>query len=204
MNVRPGLIGIRLLLIGAGAYSVDVPAMAVASDWPQVRGPDAGVAADNPRLPSTWDSTRNVVWTTDIPGIGWSSPIVSGDHVFVTAVVAASDVDPRPKPGLYNGGAVTTTSAAEHRWVVYDRLSVHAAGPGVLHGARRANRPGDLCSSAHRIGCQRLLELAVGLQRQDLCAQRGRRYLCPAARLRVQGPWKELAWRDDARDPSGQ
>ena len=45
---------------------------------------------------------------------------MSGDHVFVTAVVAASDVDPKPKPGLYNGGVVTTTSAADHRWVVYD------------------------------------------------------------------------------------
>ena len=94
--------------------------MAAAIDWPQFRGRDAGVAANNPRLPSTWDSTRNVVWTTEIPGVGWSSPIVSGDHVFVTAVVAASDVDPKPKPGLYNGGAVTTTSTAEHRWVVYD------------------------------------------------------------------------------------
>ena len=45
---------------------------------------------------------------------------MSGDHVFVTAVVAASDVDPKPKPGLYNGGVVTTTSDAEHRWTVYD------------------------------------------------------------------------------------
>lgn len=115
MRFRPCLIGVRLLLIGAVAYSVGVPAMAVASDWPQFRGRDAGVAADNPKLPSTWDSTKNVVWTTEIPGIGWSSPIVSGDHVFVTAVVAASDVDPKPKPGLYNGGAVTTTSTAEHR-----------------------------------------------------------------------------------------
>jgi outer membrane protein assembly factor BamB len=97
-----------------------VPAVALATDWPQFRGRDAGVAADHPKLPSTWDSTRNVVWTVEIPGIGWSSPIVSGDHVFVTAVVAAADADPKPKPGLYNGGAVTTTPTAEHRWVVYD------------------------------------------------------------------------------------
>ena len=113
----------RLCLIAvivAAAYSVGVPALTVAIDWPQFRGRDAGVAANNPRLPSVWDSTRNVVWTTEIPGVGWSSPIVSGDHVFVTSVVAASDIDPKPKPGFYNGGAVTTTSTAEHRWVVYD------------------------------------------------------------------------------------
>lgn len=81
MNLGLCLIGVRLLLIGAVAYSVGVPAMAAASDWPQFRGPDAGVAADNPKLPSTWDSTKNVVWTTEVPGIGWNSPIVSGDHV---------------------------------------------------------------------------------------------------------------------------
>jgi outer membrane protein assembly factor BamB len=44
---------------------------------------------------------------------------VSGDHVFVTAVVA-DDADPKPKPGLYAGGVVTTTSSTEHRWMVYD------------------------------------------------------------------------------------
>ena len=97
-----------------------VPLLAADTDWPQFRGPAAGVALDNPKLPTTWDATRNIVWTTEIPGLGWSSPIVSGDHVFVTAVVAASDADPKPRPGLYNGGVVTATSAAEHRWMVYD------------------------------------------------------------------------------------
>jgi outer membrane protein assembly factor BamB len=109
---------------------------AVGSDWPQFRGLDAGVATDNPRLPATWDSSRNIVWTTEIPGAGWSSPIVSGDHVFVTAVVAASDVDPKPRPGLYNGGVVTTTSAAEHRWMVYDV----ALGTGNVRWQREVRR----------------------------------------------------------------
>jgi hypothetical protein len=49
------------------ACSAFLPALA-ASDWPQFRGKDAGVAANDPRLPTTWDSTKNVVWTTDIPG----------------------------------------------------------------------------------------------------------------------------------------
>ena len=84
MSVRSWLIGVRLLFMGAVAYSAGVRAVAVAGDWPQVCGPDAGVASDNPRLPSTWDSSKNVVWTTEIPGIGWSSPVVSADHVFLT------------------------------------------------------------------------------------------------------------------------
>jgi outer membrane protein assembly factor BamB len=88
-------------------------------DWPQFRGPNAGVAADDPRLPHTWSETQNVLWKADIPGVGWSSPVVSGDHVFVTAAVT-SGREPGAKPGLYNGGAVTEVSSAVHRWVVYD------------------------------------------------------------------------------------
>jgi hypothetical protein len=30
---------------------------------------------------------ENVEWTTDIPGLGWSSPIVSGKSVFLTTVI---------------------------------------------------------------------------------------------------------------------
>ncbi len=37
------------------------------------------------RLPDTWSKTQNVEWTASIPGRGWSSPIVSGGKVFVTA-----------------------------------------------------------------------------------------------------------------------
>jgi outer membrane protein assembly factor BamB len=36
-------------------------------------------------VPLEWGATKNVAWKTAIPGEGWSSPIVSGDRVFVTA-----------------------------------------------------------------------------------------------------------------------
>ena len=35
-------------------------------------------------MPLTWSATDGVVWKTEIPGEGWSSPIVWGDRVFVT------------------------------------------------------------------------------------------------------------------------
>jgi len=112
---------VRRSILALGVVWLTLAAAATADqNSPQFRGTRAGAAADDRALPDTWSATQNVVWKTDIPGVGWSSPIVSGDHVFVTSVVAASDVDPKPKPGFYNGGAVTTTSTAEHRWVVYD------------------------------------------------------------------------------------
>src|SRR5687767_8305542 len=88
-----------------------------AQEWPRFRGIDAGVASDDPALPDSWSQTENVVWTRSIPGIGWSSPVVWGDHVFVTTVVNTAQQEP-PKPGFYLGD--WPASPAPHRWMVYD------------------------------------------------------------------------------------
>lgn len=58
---------------------------AIADDWPQFRGPTAdGVTADT-SLPLTWGEKENLIWRTELPGPGSSSPIVSGDRVFLTS-----------------------------------------------------------------------------------------------------------------------
>lgn len=86
--------------------------------WPQFRGPHSSGVADDPDLPDTWSTTRNVVWKTEIPGSGWSSPVVWGDRIFLTSVI--STVSPEaPKKGLYFGGNREAIPADEHRWMVY-------------------------------------------------------------------------------------
>jgi len=99
-------------LAAAGTMAADPPA-----NWPRFRGPDAGVVADDAALPQSWSATQNVVWSLDVPGIGWGSPVVWGNHVFVTSAINSEKADP-PKPGLYLG--VSTPSTAPHRWIVYD------------------------------------------------------------------------------------
>ncbi|RPH63880.1 MAG: serine/threonine protein kinase [Acidobacteria bacterium] len=86
-------------------------------DWPRFRGPSAGIADDDPALPDAWSSTENVVWKIDIPGIGWSSPVIWGDHIFLTTVVNTAQQEP-PKPGFYLGDWPAST--APHRWMAYD------------------------------------------------------------------------------------
>jgi len=105
----------RLLLILAAAGLE----LSAADNWPQFRGPQSnGAVADDPRLPDTWSATANVMWKTDIPGIGWSSPVVWGDRIFLTSVISA--VAPEsPKKGLYFGGNRENIPADEHRWMVY-------------------------------------------------------------------------------------
>lgn len=50
-------------------------------DWPRWRGPGGNAVADDSPLPVQW----TVAWKTAIPGEGSSSPIVSGDAIFVTS-----------------------------------------------------------------------------------------------------------------------
>jgi outer membrane protein assembly factor BamB len=58
--------------------------LARAEDWTRFRGPNGQGVSGEVDLPVTWSADKNVAWKTSIPGTGWSSPIVYGDHVFLT------------------------------------------------------------------------------------------------------------------------
>ena len=77
--VRPiGIIGIVFLI------STVVSAQNTA--WPQFRGPDANPVGTHAKLADRWSTTENVEWAQEIPGRGWSSPIVTGGKVYLTTV----------------------------------------------------------------------------------------------------------------------
>src|ERR1700729_3742117 len=61
-------------------------AFAAEPEWPGFRGPASNPAAVNTNLPDKWSKTSNIEWTTPLPGLGWSSPIVAGGNIFVTTV----------------------------------------------------------------------------------------------------------------------
>ena len=70
-------------------------------NWPSFRGADAlPVAEDDPRLPLTWSATENVVWKTPIDGLGWSSPVVWDNRIFLTTAVSDGETQ-EPRMGLY-------------------------------------------------------------------------------------------------------
>ena len=86
--------------------------------WPQFRGPGSRGISEESGLPTSWSTTENVAWVADIPGLGWSSPIVWDDTVYLTTVVSSEPVE-QPRGGLYLGATVWRPSQAEHRWLVY-------------------------------------------------------------------------------------
>ncbi len=57
------------------------------TDWQQFRGPEGQGIAASSRLPVTWSDRRNIVWKTPIQGLGYSSPVVRGDRVWLTTAV---------------------------------------------------------------------------------------------------------------------
>jgi outer membrane protein assembly factor BamB len=87
-------------------------------NWPQFRGEQSLGVGANQNLPTAWSTNQNVAWKTTVPGMGWSSPIVWGDKIFVTSVIKDGEVEP-PKKGLYFGGERPAPSTNLHHWMVY-------------------------------------------------------------------------------------
>ena len=67
------------------AIVVMVTSAVTGGDWRRFRGPNGdGTSTDDAATPITWSDSENLKWKVDLPGPGHSSPIVVGDHVFVT------------------------------------------------------------------------------------------------------------------------
>jgi outer membrane protein assembly factor BamB len=86
-------------------------------NWPRLRGADAMGVAETAKLPLTWSATENVEWKVDLPGRGWSSPIIWDDRVFVTTVVNSGKTE-AAKTGLYFGGNRFKRPDTKHEWRV--------------------------------------------------------------------------------------
>jgi outer membrane protein assembly factor BamB len=73
-----------LILLALGGLSAR-------ADWPEFRGPwgDGHVSGPGNKkplgLPLHWSETNNIKWKTEIPYRGWSTPVVMGGQVWMTA-----------------------------------------------------------------------------------------------------------------------
>lgn len=115
---RVGFVAV-LMLVPALAGIGRAGLAAESDNWPHFRGPTMNAAvADNLDLPETWSQTENVEWVTDVPGLGWSSPVVWGHRVFLTTVTAIGEFE-QPKPGLYAPQGRPEPPPLEHDWLVY-------------------------------------------------------------------------------------
>ncbi len=86
-----GLILLVALLASSGAEE----------NWPQFRGPGGSAVASTGSPPTRWSREENVAWVRDIPGRGWSSPIVWGKTVFLTSAISTDGAFKEPSKGIF-------------------------------------------------------------------------------------------------------
>jgi outer membrane protein assembly factor BamB len=94
-------LSLSLLLVLALAPPVDT---APDATWPQFRGA-SGRGVSDIAVPTVWSPTTHVSWKVDVPGRGWSSPIVWGDQVIVTSTVSPGAFK-QPSTGIFGNDYV--------------------------------------------------------------------------------------------------
>src|SRR5262249_37255760 len=95
-------------------------------------------------IPLEWSTTKNVLWKAEVPGLGYSSPVVHGDNVFLTTCVESSRKEGRryllcldrrtgkerwrrlvltaplePKHGLNSYASATPATDGQHIYVAF-------------------------------------------------------------------------------------
>jgi len=84
----------------------------LAADWTQFRGPGGLGVSDAKGTPLQWSDSQGVLWKTDLPGPGASSPVVFGNRIFLTCYTGYG-------PGLGGGDQ----SALKRHLLCLDRAS---------------------------------------------------------------------------------
>jgi outer membrane protein assembly factor BamB len=110
--------------VALGSTLLLFPARVTAQNWPQFRGPEGACLSAEKGLPVEWSTTKsptkNIAWKVEVPGVGWSSPIVWGARIFLTTAVPLGE-EPKdlPKKGLYFGGNRPPLKDTVYRWEVH-------------------------------------------------------------------------------------
>jgi outer membrane protein assembly factor BamB len=106
-------------------------AHAAETEWPQFRGPTGQGISAATGVPIEWNATSGVAWKIDLPGAGWSSPVLSKGKLYLTSAVNAD-------------GAETTLHAlcldAADGKILWD-TEVFKPDPGSVAAMHRKNSP---------------------------------------------------------------
>ncbi|HEY0548856.1 MAG TPA: PQQ-binding-like beta-propeller repeat protein [Verrucomicrobiae bacterium] len=84
------LITLALCLAAAVLTSCQSPRTAqksISANWPRFRGPNGQGHSSETGAPLNWSTNSHLAWKTEIPGEGWSSPIVCNGRIFLTSAL---------------------------------------------------------------------------------------------------------------------
>jgi len=108
---------ILLLPTASTGLTPDGPPKSV--NWPSFRGTNACGIAEGFETATTWNAEKseNIRWKVPIPGLGHSSPVVWGNHLFVLTAIRSTGKAPL-KVGLYGDGDSADDDVSQ-KWMVY-------------------------------------------------------------------------------------
>lgn len=112
-------------------------AMASAGDSPQFRGPDGEGHSTEKNLPITWAETENIRWKSDVNGLGWSTPSIEGDQIWITTATEEG-----------KSLRVVCLDKATGR-IVIDQEVFHHDDPGKIHSKNSYASPSVLIDGDH-------------------------------------------------------
>lgn len=98
-----------------------------AEDWAEFRGPTGQGLSKATKVPTDFNPTTNVAWKADLPGGGWSSPVVVGGKVYLT-----TGVQEKGKGSEVQLRALCLDAGTGK--VLWDELVFTVAKPSATHG----------------------------------------------------------------------
>lgn len=94
--------------------------------WPEFRGPTAQGHSTAKGLPTEWAADKNIIWRSEPPGRGWSSPVVAEGRIFFTYAIEVKD---SPDGGI---GLHTIALEAATGKVLWDTEVFRSTDPALL------------------------------------------------------------------------
>ncbi|MDA7977614.1 MAG: PQQ-binding-like beta-propeller repeat protein [Pirellulales bacterium] len=89
------------------------------SYWPQFRGVQAcGIGSGNPPIEWNVETGENILWKRKLDGLAHSSPIVHGNHVFVTTAVNERGNEQAIQTGFLQGTGQSADDSGNWRWQI--------------------------------------------------------------------------------------
>jgi len=99
-----------ILIIAICSLCMTSPRAHGVDPWPQFRGARGAGIADESNLPVHWSVKDNVAWSVEIPGRGWSSPIIWGKKIFVTSAISPSSFK-KTQTGIFGNDYIAELTA---------------------------------------------------------------------------------------------
>lgn len=67
------------------SMALAIVGIGLAADWNQFRGPNGDGFCTATKIPLSWGPKENILWKVEIPGVGYSSPVISNNKIFFTS-----------------------------------------------------------------------------------------------------------------------